>query len=272
MEADAILNPGVPAGSGPDGNVTAPVIHFFFIKPTVWMRQEAFPALIRSEIPAVGIDRAEFMPRLCAKFPGSVFCIHVDAVANQDATDWPNFLGSVAEMLIKTRSTILFIARGLSLAWREAVKKLGIHMAFMEVNHTPRLMSSQLHAVASKMNEHSRRRAIRVSCSGLAVFNVAVDSLQVHGTIRDISSSGMAAFVPDERQVAVREGQDLKKLQLKLKGALILLDGTLVAVRRHNHQDIWVVLFRWGDDKRSKLRIQDYISQRLQEEMDLHLR
>lgn len=250
------------------------VTHFFVLHPAKWMREEMFPAFVRSEIPVFGLDRPELVPKLCHRYPGSVFCINASHHPGPDRPDWPRLLGDMAPTLNQSKSTVLYLGRPDQVAHHEALRKLDIKLAFLHPHQVPRTAIGQIHAVATKFSADNRRRAIRVGCGArnLTVFNVQVAGLPVHGHIRDISSTGMAAIVMDRNQAALPEGTELPGLQLKLRGSLILVDATLVAVRRDGADLVWIVLFRWGDDLRSKTRIQEYIAQRLQEEMQEFLR
>jgi hypothetical protein len=245
-------------------------VHFFVVHPTKWMREEMFPVLVRSEIPVSGLDRVEHLPRLCHKYPGSVICINAAHHSGAVHPDWPRLLGDMAPTLNNSRSTVIYLSRPDQMSGHDSLRNLGIRMAFLATHQVPRNAIGQIHAVATKFTAHSRRRSIRVGCgaNGMAVFNVVILGQALRGYIRDISSTGMAAIVLERGAMDVPEGTELRDLQLRLRGSLILVNASLVAVRHDAGTCVWIVLFRWGDDLRSKARIQEFISQRLQEELD----
>lgn len=254
-------------------SVLGPVVHFFVLHPAQWMYEEMFPVLVKSEIPVFGLHQVDQLARLSQRYPGSVFCINVAHHNGAKHPDWPRFLGDISDTLNANNSTIIYMSRPGQTGDHKALRELNLKLAFLLTHHAPRTAIGQVHAVAKKFAAFSRRRSIRVSCpgNGMAVFNVHVFGHSTRGTIRDISSNGMAAIVMEAGMAEVPEGTELPGLQLKLRGSLILVDATVAAVRREGQASVWVVLFRWGIDIRSKTRIQDFICQRLQEELSAFL-
>jgi len=132
-----------------------------------------------------------------------------------------------------------------------------------------------IYGIATTLNQKSRRKAIRVSCEKTGQvpdYNVQAGGVSFRGQVRDISSSGMAAFIPADCTAVLVEGSEMRSLQLTLKGNRILVNAQLMAVRELDGKRVMVVLFKWGDDLRSKERIHQYITLQLQEIMNQEFR
>jgi hypothetical protein len=82
----------------------------------------------------------------------------------------------------------------------------------------------------------------------------------------DISSAGIAAKIPNF--IDLPSNSVLHNIQLKLHGALLMVDGILMGKRRDD-KDVWIIIFdpsKMQSD--SKLIIHRFIKQCLQKYID----
>lgn len=256
--------------AAPQKSVPLQNCNFFFIHPAPWMREEMFPALIRAEIPVYGIKHFNILPLVSRKFPESVYFLNADYNNAGETLEWPQIISQIAGILNETRSTIIFISRGLTTARRDALRQLGISINFIELNQASKLLSKQMYSLVQAFSQKSRRRTIRVTCTekNKAIYNVQVENQQIRGVVSDISSAGMAAILPEPYPISIQDGRDLIGLQINLKGSLILVNAQVVAVRKRQGHQVLICLFRWGPDKRAKERIHAFIGACLQESLD----
>jgi len=243
---------------------------FFFIHPPAWVQVEMIPALIRSEVPSYITPSLSSIPRIAEKYPGSVLYINAERSGTERA-DWVKIFEEWQTLLREHKMTVVFLDRGITPSRQSEIRKPGIPTAFIELNQSPRVIFNLVYTMAVKLNEKSRRKAIRVGCELLGLtpsWNVQVSGTKIRGEIRDISSSGMAAYFPPDALAYIVEGNELRNVQLQLKGSPILVNANIVALRENDDKKLMIALFRWGDDKRSKEHIHEYIFIRLQDELN----
>ena len=266
--------PPVPAEGSPDSK--APLeITSVFVSPAPWIRDDMIPVLIRSEIPVYVVAGHDFIPRICRKFPGAILYVYAERSMGNEKVDWPRLFDTWTSLFIECSITVVFLDRALTPARQKELRKTGFSTAFIELNQNIRNIMNMIYGIATTLNQKARRKAIRVSCEKVGVapeYNVQVGTITFRGTVRDISSSGMAAYIPADYQGPLQEGSELRSLQLQLKGNRILVNAQLMAVREIDNKRVMVVLFKWNDDKRSKERIHQYIGAQLQDEINLVLK
>lgn len=250
-------------------------VNSIFVTPAPWIRDDMVPALIRSEIPVYILNGYELIPRACRKFPGGILYIYAERSMGNERLDWPRLFGEWEGLFAECRITVVFLDRGLNQARQKDLRRPKFSVAFIELNQTLRNIQNMIYGIATTLNQKSRRKAIRVSCEKtgqVPEYNVLVGGAALRGQVRDISSSGMAAYLPADTVAMVGEGMELRSLQLTLRGNRILVNAQLMAVREIEGRKVMIVLFKWNDDMRSKERIHQYITVQLQEVMNQEFR
>lgn len=263
-----------PAEPLPDAKNDPLEIPSIFVNPAPWILDDMIPVLIRSEIPVYVLNSHNFIPLVCRKFKSAILYVYAERSMGVEKLDWPRLFEDWTNLFIECRTTVVFLDRALSANRQKELRKPGYSTAFIELNQNIRNIMNMIYGIATTLNQKSRRKAIRVNCekAGTAPeYNVQVNNFMLRGQVRDISSGGMAAYVPADCLVPLVEGSELRSLQLQLKGNRILVTAQLIAVREIAGRRIMVVLFKWGDDKRSKERIHQYITLQLQEILNLAL-
>lgn len=247
-------------------------VRTFFVKPPQWIVSDMVPALIRAEVPGHVIDDHLSLKRICDKFPGSLIVINGDKIAGNEKVDWKYLLNAYRDVFIRSRVTVAYMDRGLSLERQREIRVEGVTMAFIELNQSFKTVQNLLFAIAVKVCKSARRNFIRISCEqgqGQPEFNLKMHGIMVRGKVRDISSSGMACYLEDEtvgNVIQFTQGEEIRGMQLLLRGTPVLVSGQVAAVRKVGTKNVAIVMFRWKDDTRGRDRIHQYIGQRLQED------
>lgn len=100
-----------------------------------------------------------------------------------------------------------------------------------------------------------RRKYVRAKCLDIkqVSFNVKVKSNYENGSIQDISTAGMACFF-DNKNVKIDVGYYFEDIQLKLKGTICKVGGTVIGFRE-DQENLLVVMFdKMKDDIKEKIR------------------
>lgn len=118
-----------------------------------------------------------------------------------------------------------------------------------------------------------KRKYIRATSTNRkrSAFNVKIGTELKTGIVNDISSVGMSCIF--DEPLELKKNALLAKMQLKLNGKLILVDGIVFGSRRISEKELlYVVMFTNSVSEDSKAKIHKYIGEIIQENLDMEVR
>ena len=114
-----------------------------------------------------------------------------------------------------------------------------------------------------------KRKYIRATSNNIlkSTFNVQIGSELKTGKVHDISSAGMSCIFDEE--ITLAKNGILRKMQLKLNGKLVLIDGIVFGSRALSETEmLMVIMFTNNVTDDSKSKIHKYIGEVLQSNID----
>lgn len=155
---------------------------------------------------------------------------------------------------------------------RKYLINIGISCGFIVLKIGPAKAADILLKTLEANEARGRRKYIRATCpEGSAEFTAPLEGGVLRGTLQDLSSVGMAAWLNSADGLSV--GSRITGIQLSLRGARILLNGVVVGQRAaEGEAPVFVILFEpatVSDEKREKIRT--FIRKILQAELNREL-
>lgn len=144
---------------------------------------------------------------------------------------------------------------------------IGVQAGFIRVklglSESTRIVLATLEATEAK----GQRKYVRADCAPFlnATLNVKVRGDFHVGQLRDISSVGMACVFDKDPGFGVNALID--DIQLKLKGAIAKVSGTVVGVRKLDAQRVYVIMFSQPHPEQVRERLFRFIHECLQATM-----
>ena len=144
---------------------------------------------------------------------------------------------------------------------------IGVQAGFVRLKlglaESTRIVLATLEATEAK----GQRKYVRADCTGIlnASLNVRVRGRLYSGQLRDMSAAGMACVF--DRDPGFGPNTMTADFQLKLRGAIVMLPGTVAGMREVNAQRIYVILFTQPHPEHVKERIFRFIHECLQTQM-----
>jgi hypothetical protein len=234
----------------------------FFLYPHSVIQDELLDTLIMNEYETYVIKDHERALRILKRFPGSIMFINIDERLKEKA--WEAYVRGLqlAPGTAKSKIGILSYNTDRVLMQKYLVE-LSVPCGYLQLKLGVK-ESTRIILEALKMNEaKGRRKYIRAPCGedNQATLNYQTDTGILNANIIDISSAGAAVMSPDFS--VFKMNTVLRRIQLKLHGALILVDAVLMG-KRDGLLDSWVMLFDPQMDSDTRTQIQRFIKQSLQ--------
>ncbi|AHC15777.1 PilZ domain-containing protein [Salinispira pacifica] len=254
--------------SAPRDVLDAEQSRVIFVSPEDWVKEHYITILIRAEYKCIVMENPRNIGKTLELYPGSIMFFNVDK--HPENGSWYDIASSLEEQLEKQRILPVFIGK----QTREGIKsrvKLDISFDAFDMGKSPKQTMLLIRAIIKQWYPSSKRRYIRVSCKnhGKTSFNLRRDGDSYNGVILDISSAGMACVFDQGREpLNMQRGAILPKIQLKLNGRLVMVDGVLMGSRESDGKLIYVVIFRNHIDTGGIQKIKDYVMERLQEDFE----
>lgn len=252
----------------PQEGLNAEQSRVIFVSPEDWVREHYITILNRAEYKCIAVDDPRHISKTLELYPGSIMFFNVDKHPENDS--WYDVASSLEEKLNAQQILPVFIGK----QTREGIKsrvKLDISFDAFDMGKSPKQTMLLIRAIIKQWYPKTKRRYVRVTCKnhGKTSFNLRRDGDSYNGVIMDISSAGMACVFDRGREpVNMQRGAILPKIQLKLNGRLVMVDGVLMGSRQNEEQLIYVVIFRNHIDTGGIQKIKDYVMERLQEDFE----
>ena len=238
----------------------------FILNPHSVVTNDLVEGLLAAEFEVYLLKDRVSALRVLRRFPDSVLFINIDS-GGKDET-WETYVRKMMSdpKLSAVRIGILSYNPSSELA-KLYLMDIGVPCGFVRlrlgIQESTRIMLEALKANEAK----GRRKYVRVRAERdpHAGFNVQYEGQLREGTILDISSVGMA--IQFHSSVNLPPKSRLRELQLRLRTSLVRLNG-IVLNCRDDSESVYVILFEYGPETKSRGQIRMYIHNRLQEEID----
>jgi hypothetical protein len=237
----------------------------FFLYPHSVFNEDLLIEILSNEYEIYCLSDHESAVKVAAAFPGSIFFVNIDAALKEHQWEaWIRLLLSQPDASAP-RVGILTYNPDPELA-RKYLMDVGIPCGFIQL----KLGLAEGKAIILKTlfaNEaKGRRRFVRTRCTDprKASFNVTIKGTHVTGEILDISVAGMCFRF--DSSVRLRQNEQMEDVQLRLRGTLCRVAGTLVGAQGDS-ADRNLLMFRSPQPDDVRAKIHRFIYQSLQEEM-----
>ncbi|MDR1249429.1 MAG: PilZ domain-containing protein [Treponema sp.] len=203
--------------------------------------------------------------KLIERFPGSIMFINIDERLAEP--EWEVYIREIQENpSINTRLGILSYNNDRVLMEKylmEIMVPCGYVQLKQGVKESAVIIRDALLANEAK----GRRKSFRAICEeGSGSMNFKSPLWSITGKILDISSAGFAAKM--DHSHSLDKNSLMKKVQLKLRGALTMVDLIYLGPR-YDNPDIWILLFDpTSVTDNAKITINHYIKLCLQRLID----
>ena len=119
---------------------------------------------------------------------------------------------------------------------------LGVQGGFIQTGLGEAEMTRVVLSTLQATGARGQRRYVRASC-GLAgaSVNLKVEDKIIGGVLYDVSVAGMSCILDSDP--GLRRNMPLDEIELKLKGSVLTIDGTVAGMRQCNAQRIHAILF-----------------------------
>ncbi len=237
----------------------------FFLYPHSVIEEKLVQVIIRNEYEVYLVYDHKKTLKLLRKYPNSILFVNIDTELSGE--DWESYIRSIIEHedTKGVQIGILTYNEDKELA-RKYFMDIGVPCGFVRLKlgfeESARIILKTLIVTEAR----GQRKHVRAKCTGQAnvSFNVRYGKEIHNGSIIDISIVGMACAF--DSPVQFEQGTALDDIQLKLKGKITKVSGTVAGSRRQT-KHIYVILFNTNlsDDARGKIHY--FIHQSLQDEI-----
>jgi hypothetical protein len=242
----------------------------FFLYPHSVLNEDLLVEILSNEYEIYTLRSHEAAAKIAEAHPGSIFFVNIDEVLRE--TQWEVWIRRLMTRpaTASTRIGIMTYNPDPGLA-KKYLMDVGIPCGFIQL----KLGTAEGKAIILKTlaaNEaKGRRQFVRARCgdSRKASFNVTIRGAQLTGLIADISAAGMSFRL--DKTVHLRPHEEFQDMQLRLRGTLCRLNGTLAGTLRGD-SDRQLLLFKLPLAEEVRAKIHRFIFLSLQEEMDEFVR
>ncbi len=238
----------------------------FFLYPHSVIQQELIDYIIENEFEVYLVYDHHKMPRLLERYPESIIYINIDEKLEEE--EWEAYVRELKnnEKIGNVKIGILTYSREDTLA-KKYLMDLEVEAGFVQlklgVKESARIILKTLMVNEAK----GKRKFIRARCpkNNPIEFNIQIGD-QVHeGMIQDISKAGLACRFYEQVDLPLKTSLD--RIQLKLRGRLVMVSGIVAGRRDSEEGQIYVVLFTAFVSQEARKRISAFIYNILQTEM-----
>lgn len=240
----------------------------FFLYPHSVIESDVVHDLIRSEYEVYTLKEYKKVKLLLKKYPGSIIFINIDEYLNE--SEWIEYVNSITNNpdYVGVQVGILTYNENEELA-KKYLMEVSVTCGFIQLK-LGKEESKQIILRTLDVNESKgKRKYIRATSNNIlkSTFNVKIGSELKTGQIHDISSAGMSCIFDEETTLS--KNAILRKMQLKLNGKLVLVDGIAFGSRVISDSKIlMVIMFTNSVTDSSKSKIHRYIGEVLQSNID----
>jgi len=240
----------------------------FFVYPPSVIQKEMISLLLEQEFEIYMVKDHHTAKQLFRRYPDSITFINIDAgMAEKEWDTW------IREILADPVTKNIGIGI-LSYNTDDELKKkylmdIGIRCGFVRLKIGVEQSASILIETLKANEAKGRRKFLRANCGSdtLTGLNVNHAGKLINGKINDISVVGLSCVF--DTDPLFLKNSVIERVQLKLRGTLILVDVIVFGTRHEQGNTVYVLLFSQKIDGVTRTKIHSYIQTALQTEMDV---
>jgi len=240
----------------------------FFVYPPSVIQKEMISLLLEQEFEIYMVKDHQSAKRLLKLYPDCIAFINIDAgMAEKEWDSW------IRDMLADPVTATIGIGI-LSYNTDDELRKkylmdIGIRCGFVRLKIGIEQSASILIETLKANEAKGRRKYLRAACGtdALTGLNVNYAGKLINGKIKDISVVGLSCVF--ETDPFFPKNAVIGRIQLKLRGTLVLVDAVVFGTRQEDGNTVYVLLFTQKIDGVTRTKIRSFIQTALQTEMDL---
>jgi hypothetical protein len=238
----------------------------FFLYPHSVIQQELIDYIIQNEFEVYLVYDHMKMARLLERYNESILYINIDEKLEEE--EWEEYIRNLQnnEKTAEVQIGILTYSRDDTLA-KKYLMDLMVGAGFVQLKLGMK-ESARIILKTLMVNEaRGKRKFVRAKCprNNPVEFNIQEGDQVREGLIHDISKAGMACRF--YQQVSLPLKTSLERIQLKLRGRLVMVSGIVAGKRETEEGELYVILFTSYVSQEGGKRISAFIYNLLQTEM-----
>lgn len=236
----------------------------FFLYPHSVIQSDLLHDLIQHEYEVYTLNDHKKVKLLLKKYNDSIIFINIDGHLSE--AEWIEYVSSISNNSDYTGLQIGILTYNENAKLSETyLLDLLVTCGFIQLK-LGKADSKNIILKTLEVNESKgKRKYIRATSNNQlkSTFNVKIGSELKTGRIHDLSSAGMSCIF--DEKITLSKNALLRKMQLKLNGKLVLVDGILFGSRAISEKEmLMVVLFTNNIKEDSRSKIHKYIGEVLQ--------
>jgi hypothetical protein len=239
----------------------------FFLYPHSVIKKDLMQELIASEYEVYIINDYKRVKAILKHFKNSILFINIDE--NLKEQEWIDFIKVLIAEAPDTGVQIGILTYNENdVLAQKYLMDIGVPCGFIQLN-LGKDKSKGIILKTLEFNESKgQRKYIRANATNKnATFNVKIGNDLFAGNINDISSVGMSCTF--DVDIGLKKNAILRKIQLKLQGKLVLVDGIVFGSRAiENNINLYVVMFTNNMSDDTKDKVHSFIGNTIQEQID----
>lgn len=244
----------------------------FFLYPHSVIKDELIKLIIHYEYEVYLTNKHEKMVALLSRYPDSVIFINIDEELKE--TEWEEYIrGLMKNPATKTVKIGIMSYDNNPDLKKKYLMDIMVSCGFINLKLGLKESATIILKTLEANEVKGRRKYVRIRCTDKnpATFNAKIQDRLQEGIIIDISSVGMACRF-NSHSVQLLPKQSINDIQLRLRGAICKAGGTIIGTRIQEGQTIYVLLFEKNLAPESKSKIQQFIYNSLQNQIDRELK
>lgn len=238
----------------------------FFLYPPSVVQDELIQEIFNNEFEVYILKDHRKVAYLLKNNPNAILFINIDAEMKEE--EWEQFIRTILSSpeTSSIQIGILSYNEDKELA-QKYLMDIGVQCGFIKLKiglqESIKIILKTLEATEAKGN----RKFVRAKCDNksYASFNIKIGSGIEQGTIKDISSVGMACYFDNKVEITINTY--LKDVQLRLKGALIMVSGAILG-NYEEDKKTYILMFDKETIVKMRSKLQNLIYKCLQDNMD----
>ena len=233
-----------------------------FVYPPEVVQGELLSVLYNEELEAYTLQDHRKIPDIVEKHPDTLFFLNIDTVLND--LEWQKLVEDLQKRYPHIMLGILTFKIDKDLH-ELYLMELGVKCGYIQLKLGLQKAKDMMIKILEANEVRGRRQYLRYQCSEncQASLNFKMSDDLLTGNILDISSVAMSCHLSAHQGLA--KNQLISRMQMRLKGAIVITDAVLVGSRIvQDEQTIYVFLFKTDTPEKIRPKIRTFISQNLQ--------
>jgi len=242
----------------------------FFVYPHNIIQNKLVQDLINCEYEVYMINDHEKIESICKNYISPIIFINIDE--GLEETEWEMLIRSLNKKECTKYSGIGIVTynenKDLS---KRYLMDLMVSCGYIRLKHGINDSTGHILKTLEANEVKGNRKYVRAQCNfEQARFNIKINDRIENGTIKDISSVGMAVFL--DGNIELVKNSYFPDVQLKLKGIILRVSAVVLGFRRvEGEKDLYLLMFDSKMSTSNKEKIRNFISKTLHHNMEKKL-